>query len=503
MTAKPKKVKKTPQRTHSTFFLNGVKQEVFGDENFQMLANWLRRERELTGTKIVCAEGDCGACTVQQAFPHARNFSGFQAVNSCIKLVGQMDGSSLVTIEGIQNGVVLSPVQEAMKSCHGSQCGYCTPGFVMAMASVIEEKKSLTAKQAMNCLTGNLCRCTGYQPIIEAAATATYSAPHSLASRYLSKDLRQILAKTAKSTLRIDTGTKIFFAPASLKEALRFLNKYKKGPAVRIVSSATDLGVQYNKGRPIPDLLLSLHLIPDLQAVTKTAGRITVGARVTLTELRHSILDTNPEFAMMLNVFASPQIKNTATLVGNVANGSPIGDTMPYLMIADAFVHTAALSGSKITRRKIPLTEFYLGYRTLALQPGELITAVSFATNEKDTLTKIYKAAARKDLDISAVCGAFQWDLKQDKNGLPVITKARIALGGVAATTIRCAQTEAFLAGKPLTLETIDTAAEHLSRAIRPLDDLRGSAAYRHVLAKNMLKRFGQEALRPETTGSV
>lgn len=503
MPVKPKKTTKHHPRAHSTFFVNGVKQEVFGDDNFLMLANWLRRERELTGTKIVCAEGDCGACTVQQAFPLEIESSGFQAVNSCIKLVGQMDGASLVTIEGIQNGDVLSPVQEAMKSCHGSQCGYCTPGFVMAMAGVIEEKKSLTAKQAMNCLTGNLCRCTGYQPIIEAAKTAIYSAQHALTTRYLGKDLRAVLAKTAKTTLRVESGSKIFFAPSTLKEALQFLGKYKKGPAVRIVSSATDLGVQYNKGRPIPDLLLSLHLLPELQTVEKSAGRITVGARVTLTTLRRMILKTNPEFADLLNVFASPQIKNTATLVGNVANGSPIGDTMPYLMVADATVHTAALNGTKITRRAVPLTEFYLGYRTLALKPGELITAVSFAATEKNTLTKIYKVSARKDLDISAVCGAFQWHLKKNKNGTATITEARIALGGVAATTIRCAETESYLAGKTFNSETINTAAEHLSSAIKPLDDLRGSAAYRHVLAKNMLKRFGQEALSSEAARSV
>ena len=497
MTAKPKKNTKSAQRTHTTFFVNGVKQDVFGDDNFLMLANWLRREKELTGTKIVCAEGDCGACTVQQAFPQEKDFLGFQAVNSCIKLVGQMDGASLVTIEGIQHGDVLSPVQEAMKSCHGSQCGYCTPGFVMAMAGVIEEKKSLTEKQAMNCLTGNLCRCTGYQPIIEAATTATYSEQHSLTTRYLKKDLRAILAKTAKTSLKIESGSKIFFAPTTLKEALQFLNKHKSGASVRIVNSSTDLAVQYNKGKPIPDLILSLHLIPELQAIAKSEGRITIGARVTLTAVRNAILKTNPEFAGLLNVFASPQIKNTATLVGNVANGSPIGDTMPYLMVAGGIVHTASIKGTQVVRRKIPLQEFYLGYRTLALKPGELITAVSFTPTEKNTLTKIYKVAARKDLDISAVCGAFQFSVKADKKGTATITEARIALGGVAATTIRCPETESYLIGKSLTAETMAAAAEKLCDSIKPLDDLRGSAAYRHVLAKNMMKRFGQEALAP------
>lgn len=494
--------KTTGPRPHATFYVNGVKQEVSGDDNFLMLANWLRRERELVGTKIVCAEGDCGACTVQQFYPGEPSAPGFQAVNSCIKLVGQMDGASIVTIEGIQAGDIPSPVQEAMKACHGSQCGYCTPGFVMAMSGVLEDKKQLNAKQAMNCLTGNLCRCTGYQPIIDAAVEAKYSDVHSLTTRYLTKEIRSDLTKSAKTSLQIIAGGKIFYAPVTLLEALTFLAKHKANRGLRIINSSTDLAVQYNKGRPIPDVILSLHLIPELQKLSQTATRITVGARVTLTTLRDTLETTHPEFAGLLNVFASPQIKNTATLVGNVANASPIGDTMPFLMVADGVVHTASLKGKAIMSRKIPLTEFYLGYKTLALRPGELITHVSFAAAHKNNIMKLYKVAARKDLDISAVCGAFSIALRKSKSSaIPEISEARIALGGVAATTIRCNATEKLMVGKPWTKATVDDAAMHLAKSIAPLDDLRGSSAYRHVLAKNMLLRFGNELLKTEHQG--
>ncbi len=491
-----KKQSKSAYRDHTVLYVNGIRQEIFGDDNFLMLANWLRRERDLTGTKIVCAEGDCGACTIQQAFPAEAGVDGFQAVNSCIKLVCQMDGASIVTIEGIQNGEKLSPVQESMKSCHGSQCGYCTPGFVMAMSGVLENKKALTAKEAMNCLTGNLCRCTGYQPIIDAALTAKYSDKHSLKERYLTKEISTALKKSVKYGLLLKSANRDFYAPVTLNEALQFLNK-NKSKNIRIISSSTDLGVQYNKGKPIPDVLLSLHLIPELQKITRNSQRVIVGARVSLTTVRDAIEATHPEFAGLLNIFASPQIKNTATLVGNVANASPIGDTPPFLMVANGIIHTASLKGTTVVRRKIPIKSFYRGYKTLALNANELITHVSFAMPAKDEMTRLYKVSSRKDLDISTVCGAFTLRLKAAKkaNDLPTIADARIALGGVAATTIRCPETEDLLAGKPLTSETFHEAGIQLTQSIKPLDDLRGTAAYRQVLTKNMFERFGSEVI--------
>ncbi len=540
-------------RDFALIYLNGVRREIRGREALMMLADWLRKEAGLIGTKIVCAEGDCGSCTVLRAFPdigkqtsakigatvsaNAIHSVGatpvtplqFEAMNSCIVTVAQMDGSHIVTVEGMQCGDELSPAQVAMKQCHASQCGYCTPGFVMAMSAMLEKHgdanaaranvashdgavavQHIDAKMAANYLTGNLCRCTGYAPIVEAALTVRATEKHSVAGRYSdSAAIADALNTATKSLLIEHDGVKLF-APVSLREAVTFA---AENPSFKVVGAATDMGVQTNKGKPLPRALLSLHLIRDLYQAKQSRAGIVVGARVTLAQLRRLCETSAPELASFLNLFGSPQIKNVATLVGNIANASPIGDTLPFLLIADAVVHVASRPGGKgpIHKRNIEFTDLYVGYKKLALTPGEIITHVSFNATNSNELLRLYKVSQRKDMDISAISGAFSLTLagrakhsnsSNDLQSLAArktksptrVVSARIAFGGVAATPIRMLEIEAALVGE-FTMEKAQVVAHMIASAITPLSDVRGSAAYRRVTAAKLFMRYASEVL--------
>lgn len=550
-------------------YLNGVRREIRGREALMMLADWLRKEAGLTGTKIVCAEGDCGSCTVLRAFPDlaaqpnfkvganvgvqggvkvVENVGGvgsthiapleFEAMNSCIVTVAQMDGSHIVTVEGMQCGDELSPAQVAMKQCHASQCGYCTPGFVMAISAMLEKHgdangartnvagdsggraniashggavaaQHIDAKMAANYLTGNLCRCTGYAPIVEAALTVRATEKHSVAGRYSNPAAIADALNTATKSLLIEHDGVKLFAPVSLREAVTFA---AQNPGFKVLAAATDMGVQTNKGKPLPRVMLSLHLVNELYQAKQSRSGIVVGARVTLAQLRRLCETTAPELASFLNLFGSPQIKNVATLVGNIANASPIGDTLPFLLIADAVVHVASRPGGKgpIHKRKIKFTDLYVGYKKLALTPGEIITHVSFNATDSKELLRLYKVSQRKDMDISAISGAFSMTMTgrvkssavnttthagaRKTKSPPHVVSARIAYGGVAATPIRMPEIEAALVGD-FTMQKAQAVAHMIASAITPLSDVRGSAAYRRVTAAKLFMRYASEVL--------
>jgi xanthine dehydrogenase small subunit len=489
-------------RDYALLHVNGVRREIRGREALMMLAEWLRKEAGLSGTKIVCAEGDCGACTVLRAFPRpgAAFAEGaafeFKAMNSCIATVAQMDGAHIVTVEGMQCGSELSPAQNAMRACHASQCGYCTPGFVMALSGMLEKHAQADERTAMNYLTGNLCRCTGYAPIIQAALTVRATEQHSVALRYSDMFAVAESIATTEQSMRVQHDGVELFAPATLREAVTFAALH---PGFRVIGAATDLGVQVNKGKPMPTALLSLHLVPELYEIKVSRGGATFGARVTLAEVRRVSEDVAPEFARFLNLFASPQIKNVATLVGNIANASPIGDTLPFLLIAGGTVHVAGRPGGKgpIRKRTIAMTDLYVGYKQLALEPGEISTHVSFPRTPSREVLRLAKVSQRKDLDISAVSGAFAVTLSAARRGTsaPCVESARIAYGGVAATPVRMPDAEKALCGE-LTPERIESVAQLIAGSIAPISDVRGSGAYRRVTAANIFRSFGNEVLR-------
>ncbi|MBS1962397.1 MAG: FAD binding domain-containing protein [Bdellovibrionales bacterium] len=478
-------------RTAAVLYLNGRRVVVPPEQSGMMLSDFLRYERSLVGTKVVCAEGDCGACSVLRYVPSAKKEVRYLPINSCIITVGQCDGTSLVTVDALAKDEALSPVQSAMVNAHGSQCGFCTPGFVVALTGLVEKKLcagvrsgACSAREAKNATTGNLCRCTGYQPIIDAATAIDLAKCESVAARYFSKPQAADLRKIRAEALRIETDAISFFAPRKIADAAKAL---AKDPEWRLLGAATDLGVAVNKGKTRLPKILSLHLVDELYAVKATAKRVTVGARVTLSELRHAVMDRVPEFARFLDLFASPQIKNSATLVGNVANASPIGDTPPFLLVAGAVLHVVGPRA----KRKIPLEKFYLGYRRTALKRGELIAAIEFDVPAATESLALFKTSQRKDLDISAVNAAFriEWANRERTK----IKSARIAFGGVAATPIRGFAAEKALAGKTPTPETLESALGALHGAITPMTDLRGTSAFRRVLVENLFAKFFRE----------
>lgn len=456
--------------------INGQRHEI-KEAAFMMLSDYLRQNLGLKGTKIVCAEGDCGACTVLCLKKRPDESLCFEPINSCIALVGLLDNSQILTVEALKEEGQLNPVQEALSACHASQCGFCTPGFVMALSALIENSSEVLGEQQIkNGLTGNLCRCTGYQSIIEAAVSINKNSYTPLLERYNEPSLK--IVKSEACSIICDDNE--FLAPKTISQACDIRSKK---PDVRIVAAATDLGVLHNKNKTTLNKIMSLHLIEELDTINIVKDRIIVGALVSLNRLRDYTKNKTPELARFLNIFASPQIKNVATLVGNVANGSPIADTLPFLLIADGQVHTR----DSVSSREIPITEFYRGYKSLALKPSEIITHVSFGLIEPSYFFRLYKISQRKDLDISTVNAAFLVKFASS------ITFAKIAVGGVAATALRLYKTEDFLKDKILDDEVIDQAAAILHSEIKPIDDLRGSAKYRHAVLDGFFRQYLSE----------
>jgi xanthine dehydrogenase small subunit len=476
-------------RSEVVFYLNGERHSVADERAGWMLADYLRYGRGLTGTKIVCAEGDCGACTVLRFFPNSGR--SFLPINACITLVAQMDGSSLVTVDGLSvEGTILTPVQRAMVESNGSQCGFCTPGFVMALTGLVEKKlerkaQTIAEQEAKNALTGNLCRCTGYDPILKAATSLKVSECPSIRAKFCTLPQSQTLKKVIADPVAIETETFSFYAPTELKDAAKYLRKH---PETRMIAAGTDLGVVHNKRKIRLNRTLSLHLVRELYEIdTPRKGRLRVGARVTLSELRDAVKKSVPELARFLDLFASPQIKNFATLAGNVCNASPIADTPPFLLAANATVHAAGARG----KRTIALEDFYLAYRKTALRSDEVVIAIEFDEPQKNESLALYKVSQRKDLDISTVNAAFR--IRWKDSSRKQIQDLRIAMGGMAATPLRLKKTEKALLARDLDAPSLARALTVFHSEMEPISDLRGSAGFRRVASENLFQKFFHE----------
>lgn len=463
---------------------------IEGDKAFIPLAKFLRDEQLLTGTKIVCAEGDCGACTVLLANDVGSDGKlSFKTVNSCILPLYLINGAQVVTVEGIGKKVgshyELHDVQEKMIDCNGAQCGYCTPGFICAMVGMTEkfkvENKEITEKNAKNYLTGNLCRCTGYLPIIEAMTAVELDKIELLKDRYDSPEWIKEMHTIKSTAVQMNFAKKSIFLPVKVSEALAA--KASDGD-IRLVAGGTDIGVVVNKGKLITPKTMALYHIDELRKISHDNEFITVGATVTLTEFEDYIECHFPEMANLLHIFASPQIKNQATLIGNVVNASPIADTIPFLVVSDAIVELQDHKGI----REVVLKDFYIGYKNLNLNKSEIVTKIKIPLLLKNEMTRLYKVSMRKDLDISAVtfAGRVAFD------GLKM-TSVRLALGGVAATVGRLTDIEARLTGQDFSEKAFIDAAETLDQFIKPLSDLRASREYRMLVSKNYFKKFAKE----------
>jgi xanthine dehydrogenase small subunit len=445
--------------------VNGKPLELRGPAVFAPVSDLLRRDLGLTGTKVVCAEGDCGSCTVLLG-----KSDGFRPVCSCILLGGQLDGCSLLTVEGLKTGPELTPVQQAMVDCQGSQCGYCTPGFVVAMTSLLDNGP-VTETQLRRGLTGNLCRCTGYDPILKAGLAVDPASMPKLA------DLYPDAAVEADDEMRAVDGPFEFFKPTTVKDACRFLINH---PGCTVLAGGTDVGVQRNKGTRPKATILSLAGL-GLEQRTTDNGQLTCGAGTSLADFESALADVIPEFSRYMDWFGSPPIRNAGTIGGNIATGSPIGDLLPPLMVLDAEIELIGVDGI----RTVPINGFYTGYRESVLKPGELITAVTIPIPRATDRLRLYKVSKRKDLDISTVSAAIRIAIEAD-----TIKSAAVAMGGVGPTPMRLANTEAALLGRPATEATFDAAAVVAAGEVRPISDVRGSAAYRARVAGNLVRKF-------------
>ncbi len=473
------------------FWWHGALRTVEGVPATLTLLEWLRTEARVTGTKEGCAEGDCGAClvTLAELDPTAPEGVSLRPVNSCIHLLAMVDGKAVLTVEDLsaEDGA-LHPVQQAMVDCHGSQCGFCTPGFVMALFDLYEtghagaEPVAPSRAAACHALAGNLCRCTGYRPILDAASHC-FTLPRRTFDRApLRQALEQLAARPPLDyrAPAVAGGGRVQ-APASLGALASAL---QAAPQARILAGATDIGLWITKlGRELPHLI-HLDRVADLHVLEEREGELLIGAAVTHSRVWPALVERIPAFADLARRFAAPPVCNAGTLGGNVANGSPIGDGMPPLLVLDTRLQLQ--SGDRV--RELPLSDFYLGYQKSRLEPGEFLRALVVPLPGGDSRIACYKVSKRYDQDISALCAAFRVELVDG-----VIRAARIAFGGMAATPARAAACEAALTGGRLDAATLATAQHALAADFTPLSDLRASAAYRRAVAGRLLTRWWQE----------
>ncbi len=448
-----------------SFLLNGETRKVPISDPTQSVLDWLRAEG-LTGTKEGCNEGDCGACTVMIS-----DAGGTRAVNACLMMLPQLDGKALRTVEGIAGpDGELHPVQQAMIAHHGSQCGFCTPGFVVSMAAAHANRRS----DYDDLLAGNLCRCTGYAPILRAAKAA---APTPVPA-WITADSAFILPE-------ISSGARGQTAPAFLPETADDLARwYLAHPEATLIAGGTDVALWVTKRlRDLPQVAFLNHC-KDLAQISQTSAGYVIGAGVTIARLRAWAAGPHPALAALLRRFASEQVRQAATIGGNIANGSPIGDVPPALIAMGA--RLTLRRGAR--RRTLPIEAFFIDYARQDRLPGEFIESVTLPETAPDL--RCYKLSKRFDQDISAVCGCFNITLSGSK-----IETLRVAFGGMAGTPKRALSFEAALTGQPFTEAAITAALPTLEQDFTPLSDLRASAAYRMNAAQAMALRYVRERL--------
>ncbi|HIW91803.1 MAG TPA: FAD binding domain-containing protein [Candidatus Corynebacterium avicola] len=440
------------------------------------------RSHGLTACKEGCGEGECGACAIMVARPDGNDAdrTRWVPVNACLIPAAALDGQEIVTAEGLGTPSDLHPVQREMAERGGSQCGYCTPGFVCSMAA--EYYRPETEKPFdLHALSGNLCRCTGYRPIKDAAMALGTGADADTDAR--AARLREPAPGPAPTD--VHAGDARFRRPASLSEALEILSD---DPSIAVVAGSTDHGVGVNLKGERPADVIAVDRLPELRGITVTDTYLDIGAAQTLTEIERALGKKVPLLGQLLPQFASRLIRNSATIGGNLGTGSPIGDTPPALLALEASLVLTSVGGE----REVALCDYFTGYRRSVRQPDELITRIRIPL-PLSPLTAFHKIAKRRFDDISSVAVGFAVDVQ---DGL--VTKARIGLGGVAATPVRALETEAALEGAPWTEETILAAAEILRGEGTPMSDHRASSAYRSAMLGTSLERFWAEQQRQQ-----
>jgi xanthine dehydrogenase small subunit len=439
----------------------------------------LREDLSCTGTKEGCGEGDCGACTVVLGEREGESVR-YRAINSCIRLAHSVDGMALWTVEDLaQEDGALHPAQEAMVQCHGSQCGFCTPGFVMSLFGMYQNHvchgAKITRELAQEELSGNLCRCTGYRPILDAAQQMAELPPVRVDELALLAQLKRLAATSTAQGWS-------YLAPKTLPALLLARATHRDA---QIVAGCTDVGLWVTKMHMQFGKVLDVTAAEELRRVEQYDNHIAIGAAVTLTDAFEALVAERPQLKIFANRFAGLPVRNSGTLGGNVANGSPIGDSMPLLIALDAHVVLMSTRG----HREMPLEHFYTGYRKNVLAPDEVLAWIKVPRPSAGEFLRAYKISKRYDDDISAVCLVVNMTL--DGN---MVRKISIGAGGVAATPVRAVRAEAALVGKPWTAEAAHTAAKELRAEFQPISDMRASAAYRSEVLGNLMQRFWLES---------
>ncbi len=443
--------------------------------------NYLRSLPSHKGVKEGCAEGDCGACTVVIAENHEGKLT-YKSIDSCLVFLPMIHGKQLITVENLADGNELHPVQQEMVNHNGSQCGYCTPGIVMSLFGLYKNHHKPDRDVIEDALTGNLCRCTGYQPIVKAAEHAcscvdTDKFKHHEAK--ITELLKEIIRD--KSPLEIQTASQKYYKPLTLKDALAFRSKF---PAAIIIGGATDTALRQTKKRELLPEILDVSAIAELNYFVEEDNTFKIGSGLSLEKLKSHTAEKLPALHKMLQIFGSLQIRNLATIGGNVGSGSPIGDTLPLLIAYNAHIELKSESSERILR----MDEFIKGYRKTDIRPDELVTAIHITKPAPGTIIRSYKVSKRKDLDISTVSGGFSLKLEKGK-----VNEIILAFGGMADQPKRAGDTEKFLTGKPWTRSTVEQAMKILADEFSPWSDARAGADYRNLVARNLLLKFYAE----------
>jgi xanthine dehydrogenase small subunit len=441
----------------------------------------LREDLNGSDTKEGCNEGDCGACTVVlgEAINGQINYS---AVNSCIRLAHSVAGLALWTAQDlVAPDGSLHPAQQALVQCHASQCGFCTPGFVMSLFALYQNQpaggQAVSRAQAQDALSGNLCRCTGYRPILDAAQRMSDLPEVQIDEAALLQKMAQITASEAGLTPELP-----YLLPTSLADLLAARAAH---PQAQIVAGCTDVGLWVNKLHQLFDQVLDLSRVDALRQIEDTPQQLTIGAAVTLREAFAALVADRPQLRTFASRFAGLPVRNAGTLGGNIANGSPIGDSMPLLLALDASVILMSSRG----QREMPLSQFYTGYRKNVLEADEILVWIKVPKATSGETLKVYKISKRFEDDISALCLAINLQVQDGR-----VVQALIGAGGVAATPVRALQTEAALLGQVWTQATVQQAIAVLRAEFVPISDMRASAAYRVQVLGNLLQRFWLES---------
>ena len=471
------------------FVLDGRIVEAQGKRRTTTVLDYLREQLHRTGTKEGCAEGDCGACVVLIGELNTDGTAiAYASVNSCLQLLPTLDGKSVKTVESLQraNGE-LHPVQQAMAESHGTQCGFCTPGIVMSLTGLLQTVSHPTRTQINDALSGNLCRCTGYKPIIDATLKACEAPAEQLrlddkADLKLLQQLRQ--ASEQAAVLRSDQG-KTFFAPTSVTALADYLLQH---PQATLLAGSTEIGLQVNKNLVHPQDLVYLGHVSELRQIEDGAKHWRIGAQVSLTAVLELVTDAYPDFAEVLRRFGSPPIRSTATLAGNIANGSPIGDSMPCLLALGA---TLLLRRGEATRT-LDLDEFYTGQKKNALQGGEFIEAIELPKPSPGKVFRAHKVSKRFEQDISATCCAMTYQLVGGR-----FSQVRLAYNGLAPSPCRAPQLEALIEGRTPDEVSASELDQAITASFTARDGLRASWQYRSLLARNLVLQFVEEATTP------